>query len=210
MVKEVPEWTRHWNGKASIKNEVELNGYCVNGEPITDEKFCRIVIEQSVALLEVEPGHVVLDIGCGSGQILCELEKRGARCVGADASKSMIDRFSGQSQTILKAAHELKFEPGSFDRILLLSVVHYFPSTTYFSRIIEKCVTWLRAPGIILIGDIPLTAAVSGKSDYLIYDKHELLDILDRFGHPFSLMAQVREKRLVNRRADAVIYKDHN
>jgi SAM-dependent methyltransferase len=208
LVKTVDEWVRHWDAKVGIENPVELNGYCVGGVPLEFEAYREVLIDPSIARLEVEPGHTVLEIGCGSGQILQELERRGAECVGADPSSHMLQRFSGKSRTCLKAAHELEFERDSFDRILMVSVAHYFPSMFYFSDVIGKCLGWLRAPGIILIGDIPTSPTANARSDYLIYDKCELVRLLDQFGHPYSMMAQSSSKRLVNRRIDVAIYKD--
>jgi ubiquinone/menaquinone biosynthesis C-methylase UbiE len=208
LAKTVDEWVQHWDAKVGIKDPVELNGYCVEGVPLTFAKYRQILIEPSIARLEVEPGQKVLEIGCGSGQILHELESRGAECIGADPSRHMLQRCSGKSKTYLKAAHELEFDCNSFDRILMVSVVHYFPSMPYLADVIGRCLDWLRASGIILIGDIPIAPAVNARSDYLTYDRYELLRLLDRLGHPYSMMAQIREKRLVNRRIDVAIYKD--
>jgi len=206
MARSVSEWVRHWDAKAGIENPVELNGYCVDGVPIPDARYREIVIDPSIARLEVEPGQTVLEIGCGSGQVLLELERRGVKCVGSDPSRLMLERFTGKSETRLKAAHELSFEAGSFDRILMLSVAHYFPSMAYFAEVIGRCLDWLKVPGIILMSDIPTEP--SRRNDYLVYDRHALVDLFDGFGHPYSLMAQVPNKRLLNRRFDALIYKD--
>jgi len=208
MVKSVDGWVRHWDAKSAIEDPVELNGYCVGGKPLAFETYRKAVIVPTVDRLEVEPGQSVLEIGCGSGLILNELERRGADCVGVDPSKAMLDKYSGNAKTILSAARECDFADGSFDRILMVSVAHYFPSLTYFSDVIARCVKWLRAPGILLIGDIPFVLSANSRNDYLVYDKHALLDVMDSFGHATSLVAQSQSKRAINRRLDVILYKD--
>lgn len=45
-----------------------------------------------LAHLPVEPGELVLDLGCGTGRHAAELAARGARVVGMDADEQMLDK----------------------------------------------------------------------------------------------------------------------
>ncbi|MCS7001415.1 MAG: methyltransferase domain-containing protein [Dehalococcoidia bacterium] len=45
-----------------------------------------------LALLDVQPGERVVDLGCGSGHHTAELTAAGARAIGVDASETMIAR----------------------------------------------------------------------------------------------------------------------
>lgn len=197
----------HWNGKAGIENPVELNGYCVGGVPISRERYMDAVVLPLLERLELERHHRVLDVGCGSGMTLLEIEKRVAEAVGTDFSQAMVDRYPGKSRTYVCAAHELPFDQGSFHRILMFSVAHYFPSFDYFRAVVEKCLWLLRKGGILLVGDLPIGNS-PGASAYLWYDRHALVDLCDAQGLPYSIAAQNRAKRAINRRYDLILYKD--
>lgn len=206
-MKTVEEWIAHWDAKAAIADPVELNGYCVDGKPIAYETYRRAVIEPWLALLELEPHHHVLEIGCGSGMMLEPIAGRVARCVGVDPSRAMIARYRGPAETIACAADRLPFDGDSFDRILMASVAHYFPSFDYFETVLRRALELLRQGGVLLVADLPF-GEPKPNSAYLFYDKHRLLDLLDRLGHPYSIMAQSRLKRTINRRSDVILYKD--
>ncbi len=206
MPKSVREWTEHWDRKFGIADPIELNGYCVGGKPLSAEQYAEIIVEPAIARLEVEAHHHVLEIGCGSGQILKVLEKRVARCVGVDPSKSMLARYEGRSETHVCAADELPFADNTFDQILMVGVALYFPSIEHFVSVVETCLALLRTPGVLLIGDLPTGPS---RNDYLTFQKTVLVEIFDRIGHPYSIMAQTRAKRKINRRIDVVVYKDH-
>lgn len=47
-------------------------------------------IKREIASAWVEPGHSVLEIGCGTGSLAALLGKRGARIVGTDVSEQML------------------------------------------------------------------------------------------------------------------------
>jgi trans-aconitate methyltransferase len=45
-----------------------------------------------VDLLDPKPGEVILDVGCGSGQLTAQIADRGAKAMGVDADPNMIER----------------------------------------------------------------------------------------------------------------------
>ncbi|SDN62313.1 methyltransferase domain-containing protein [Allokutzneria albata] len=49
----------------------------------------RALRERSHELLEVKPGEVVLDVGCGTGHAVAELTSLGARAIGVDAGDAL-------------------------------------------------------------------------------------------------------------------------
>lgn len=83
------EWAAHWNAKAAIEDPIELNGYCCGGVPIAAETYAAAVLQPCLELLELEPHHRVLEVGCGTGLILRELEGRVAQVVGTDPSVAL-------------------------------------------------------------------------------------------------------------------------
>jgi SAM-dependent methyltransferase len=203
----VEAWTAHWNQKAAIDDPIELNGYCVDGRPIAPEVYRALVLEPCLEALELEPQHRVLEVGCGSGLLLRELAARVEQVVGTDPSERLLARCGGSAETYVCAAHELPFEGAQFDRILMNSVVHYFPDLDYFQRVVVDLVALLRAPGILLIGDVPI-GRQPPETAYRWYDRRELADVLEPLGLAFSIRAQSRAKRALNLRYDVIVYRD--
>ncbi len=203
----VAEWTAHWDAKASIENPIEINGYCLDGAPIDEDTYRSAVVEPCLELLELEPGHHVLEVGCGTGLLLSEIERRVEHAVGADISATMLARYTGRAQTVHCAADELPFEGEVFDRVLLNSVIHYFPDVAYLRSVAERLIGLLRVPGILVIGDVPI-GLPPPKTPYRWYSRAELAEVFEPFGLPFSIQAQTRVKRALNTRYDLVVYKD--
>ena len=205
--KTVEEWTAHWNAKAGIENAIELTGYCIGGVPMSAEKYRAAVVEPCLELLELEPQHHVLEVGCGAGLLLREIEQRVERTVGTDVSDGLVRRYDGTAETYVCAAHELPFDGEQFDRILMYSVAHYFPDLEYFRGVVLALVGLLRRPGVLVIGDVPV-GAQPADTPYRWFDRRELADALEPLELPFSIAAQSRLKRTINRRYDVVVYKD--
>jgi SAM-dependent methyltransferase len=205
--KSVGEWTAHWNDKAAIEDSIELNGYCLGGVPISSDQYRAAVLEPCLEALELAPRHHVLEVGCGTGLFLQALESRVERVVGVDPSERVLARYEGSAETHVSAAHELPFRGPQFDRILMYSVAHYFPDLEYFGQSVTKLVSLLRAPGILLIGDLPV-GPQPPTTAYRWYDRRELADVLEPLGLPFSIRAQTRAKRLLNIRYDVIVYLD--
>jgi len=201
------QWEAHWNSKADVEDPLELNGYCVGGVPISAELYRAAVIEPYLDRLELAAHHHVLEVGCGWRLQLREIEGRVERTVGTDFSEALLRRYRGSAETYLCGAHELPFEGEQFDRILMCSVVHCFPGLDYLRRVMLKLVSLLRAPGILLIGDV-LLGRQPPDTPFRWFDRREILDILEPLDLPFSIAAQSRLKRAINRRYDIVVYKD--
>jgi SAM-dependent methyltransferase len=224
-IKTIDEWRDHWEERAKILNPVEVNGYCREGAPYSHLEYFETVVAPLLDRLELEPQHRVLDVGCGTGSLLSEIENRCEFSVGTDISQAMAERYKGRSKVIACAAHELPFQNGSFDRIVMNSVVHMFPSKEYFVSVVNKCLAILTSPGILLMGDVlvgkdifapkPLTFRQklhyrrwSLEHEYTVYPAGWMADFLNSLDLPWSIMAQTRVKRKINRRFDIAVYKD--
>jgi amino acid adenylation domain-containing protein len=104
----------------------------------------------------------VLEIGCGSGELVDELSGSASRYVAMDISPVSVRRVReryGESCPGLEGvvgpahrAHELV--SGRFDLVVMSSVVQFFPDVEYFYGVLESVVRLLRPGGRILLGDL--------------------------------------------------------
>jgi ubiquinone/menaquinone biosynthesis C-methylase UbiE len=93
-------------------------------EASADESF-QVYKQHSFALLDLLPGHHVLDVGCGTGEDARAMAQRvapGGRVVAVDGSQAMIatarDRSEGCAVPVefqIADAHHLPFGDDSFD-----------------------------------------------------------------------------------------------
>lgn len=106
----------------------------------------------------------VLEIGCGVGLVLQEVAPQCEVYVGADLSASALEKLShwkdGRAdlrhvQLLHRSATELQdLAPGSFDTVILNSVVQYFPDVDYLIGVLQGAVRLLSLEGNIFIGDV--------------------------------------------------------
>ncbi len=95
-------------------------------------------LEAAFALAEVRPGMMVLDVGCGRGEILRHCARLGAHAYGLDYAKVAVeisqdvieqtDRPQGRIGVCQATALKLPFPSEAFDRVLMFDVVeHLYP-----------------------------------------------------------------------------------
>ncbi|HEV7515064.1 MAG TPA: amino acid adenylation domain-containing protein, partial [Thermoanaerobaculia bacterium] len=106
----------------------------------------------------------VLEIGCGTGLLLFRLAPGCSRYVGTDFSRQAlgsvaraIGRGRGLPQVELleRLADDFSgLAPGSFDTVVVNSVVQYFPSAEYLLRVLAGAVRAVRPGGAIFVGDV--------------------------------------------------------
>ena len=206
--KNINGWRGHWDERSKTSDDIIwLNGYCVKGIPLSKEVYYNAVLNPSIEMLELESHHHILEIGCGAGLFLSEIEKNVKSCVGIDNSLGMLSRFIGKSDVLVSNANQLPFCQDYFDRILMYSVAHYYPSFEYFKMVIRNGLSLLKTKGVFLIGDV-LFGEPPVNSQYLYYDKHIIIDFFDSLCFPYSIRVQNRIKRSINNRYDIIIYKD--
>lgn len=72
-------------------------------------------------ILQVAPGERAADLCCGTGDLCLDLARRGARVVGADFSRPMLDRArtKGTAALVEADALALPFAAGSFDLVTM-------------------------------------------------------------------------------------------
>lgn len=120
--------TRHFDRLAA--RYTELRASAAYADPLTDEV---------VSLAELR-GRRVLDVGCGTGTVVCRLAREyGCEVVGVDPSLPMIDvarREAGEcGEFCVARAEALPYEDGEFDAALMRLVVHHLDRPKAFAEL---------------------------------------------------------------------------
>lgn len=75
-------------------------------------------------------GRVALDVGCGSGNLLCRLAERFSHVVGVDADSTMtsLARAATSSLPNVEVVHgEFPFDDETYDFVSIVAVLHHLP-----------------------------------------------------------------------------------
>ncbi len=94
--------------------------------------YVRSSVENTIARLPLRKGQHVLDVGCGTGQLLGALQNRRAsvHLLGVDPSSEMLavarSRLPSALPLVAARAEQLPFLDVTFDWIVSTSVFHYF------------------------------------------------------------------------------------
>jgi len=95
-------------------------------------------------------GKVIADIGCGTGEFVRWLAKRGARVVGVDTAAmagraERYPRVGGETYRV-GSAQDMEFEDGSFDLLTYVASFHHVPARE-MTRALGKCHRFLKPGG---------------------------------------------------------------
>jgi SAM-dependent methyltransferase len=87
--------------------------------------------QRELQILDVQPGHCVLDLGCGRGEASRALRHVGARIVSLDYSPDAVRLTKAGDDTaptvVQGNAIALPFQSASFDRVLVSDVIEHLP-----------------------------------------------------------------------------------
>jgi trans-aconitate methyltransferase len=88
--------------------------------------------ESVVELLDPRPGELVLDLGCGSGELTQRIAQLGATVVGLDASPEMVALARQQfPELAFRVADASTFDfPEQFDAVFSNATLHWIPAAT--------------------------------------------------------------------------------
>jgi len=130
--------------------------------PFTEEEMREWVHAAVERILALQPQDV-LELGCGTGLLLLRIAPYCSHYCGTDISQVVLQGLQetlaqqGLPNVILqkRAADDFAgWEVGTFDTVILNSVVQYFPSLDYFVRVLEGAMRVLKPGGTIFVGDV--------------------------------------------------------
>ena len=116
-----------------------------------------------------ESGHL-LEVGCGSGDLLIEFERLGYAVSGLDFSRTAVEtaRWAHGLEIACSSVEEADFNKGSFDIILMHHVIEHFfdPLAT-----LAQLRGWLKPGGVLVLGtpDVSAGSAVFLKEGWIGY-----------------------------------------
>ena len=157
-----------WNYQAEITTE-QINDYGWTSS-YTNEPFSIEEMEEYVHnfLTKLSP-HIdqntrVLEIGCGHGIVLFEVAPKVLSYVATDISSVILDKNAERlaKEGINNVTHypfsareidQLPVE-SQFDVVVCSSVVHYFPNTYYFEKVIADAIDLIADTGVIYFDDL--------------------------------------------------------
>jgi ubiquinone/menaquinone biosynthesis C-methylase UbiE len=133
-------------------------------QPIPAEHM-REWVEVTIQELQAFHPREVLEIGCGAGLLLLRLAGDCERYVGTDIASTVLKKLRKQMDelggewsnvTLLERSAENfeGFAEGSFDTVILNSVVKYFPNVSYLLGVLEGALRLVKPGGRIFIGDV--------------------------------------------------------
>lgn len=118
----------------SQSNRMWHKGYADVYSRVTSYAPYKRHINNLVALLNIQMGDYVLDVGCGSGELLALCRRRTNHLYGIDYSKKMLQRAKINVDDAILQEHDLlkplPFDNESFDRVISNNVMNYLTNPT--------------------------------------------------------------------------------
>ena len=152
-----------------------------------DGKFVECMYEDIVnRVLDLKP-KIILDLGCGNGNIIARLQKRlNANYYGLDISEAMITQAEKRLHDVhfmVGDAEKMPYVADKFDVIICNASFHHYPHP---KAVICEMQRVLKKDGTLILGDP--TAPFKVLTGFLnsamahIYHKSEIIDLLSQEG----------------------------
>jgi len=135
-------------------------------------RYARITSGYAAGALPLSAGPRVLDVGCGSGQLLGRLIDRepGLKLTGVDASAPMLGqarrRLGERASLVLGDAQRLPLADGCMDAVASVSLLHFLPEPR---RALSEWNRVLKPGGHLLVADWSATYPPTRLIDWWAY-----------------------------------------
>lgn len=159
-------------------------------EQTSDGKFCSRAYLAIIKKLNEQDGATLLDIGCGTGIILDQINGK-KKLYGIDLSPNMIEqakkRLGDKAELKIGDAEVLPWKSESFDTVCCTFSFHHCPCP---EKVILEMNRVLKIGGYLILADPWLPSPLrelfnfflrfSKDGDFHEYSKHELVQLLKR------------------------------
>jgi ubiquinone/menaquinone biosynthesis C-methylase UbiE len=127
---------------------------------------------------DVKPGDVVVDLGCGTGQLSLPLAERGGRVLAVDVSPVMVERLDEEAarrgvtslESIAVPIEDLKLPGGSVDLVVSSYALHHLRDPDK-ARLVAAAFGWLRPGGRLVVADMMFGRGGSSRDREIIAGK---------------------------------------
>ncbi|ASS75400.1 hypothetical protein CIG75_10630 [Tumebacillus algifaecis] len=133
------------------------------GEPLSRDEMKEFVGNTVNRILDQRPRRVI-EVGCGTGLLLFPIAPHVEQYLGTDFSAVGLnfirERLVRMERTLPVALEQLSADQltelaaGSFDTLVINSVVQYFPGVDYLLRFLDGAMRLIAPGGRIFLGDI--------------------------------------------------------
>jgi 2-polyprenyl-3-methyl-5-hydroxy-6-metoxy-1,4-benzoquinol methylase len=127
---------------------------------------------------QVTPDALVVDLGCGTGQVSLPLARRGAQVLAVDVSSAMVRRLHAQAhrqglqnlEALAIPIEELVLPAGSVDLIVSSYALHHLRDPDKAS-LVAAVFGWLRPGGRLMVADMMFGRGASARDRAIIKSK---------------------------------------
>lgn len=164
----VEDWSTLWENtyQKATDSDFNLAGWTssYDEQAIAVEQMRQWRDDTVSRIMALNP-RKVLEIGCGTGLLLCEIAPACEKYAASDFSHTVIGQLSKriEDNPALKnkvtlcqgeALNPGDWPAGEFDTIILNSVLQLFPSADYLKRVLSNAIKFLAPGGRIFVGDV--------------------------------------------------------
>ena len=148
---------RHFDGRATtFRSSIAANGYSASdNEDLSDQHYVALTRE-IVRVMPLRPTDRLLEIGCGTGELLVQLTRHVQSVSAAEIAPGMADLARSRGLDVrLYDGVNLPFDNESFDRVVIFSVIINIPNIELVEALICDAIRVLKSGGTVLIGSTP-------------------------------------------------------
>lgn len=166
-----------------------FNSSAVEYDSSFDGKFVKVMYQPLLQELEKEEEGKLLDVGCGTGNILYRLVNGKRELYGIDLSENMVEeskkRMGRDAHIKVADAEHIPYADNTFDTLVCNASFHHYPHPEEVLREMKRV---LKNGGKLLIGEgyviqplrmlLNLSFRFSDSGDFHTYGKNEFIRML--------------------------------
>lgn len=155
MRRDVPPWTFDEFQEFAFSSADEVAEYARRSGATAEAERARLLT------LDLDEGHTLLDLGCGTGLLAIEAAKLCRHVVAADVSPAMLAHARGKAREAgvdnVSFVHAgfltLDLEPGSMDVVVTQRALHHLPDFWKVAAL-HRIARMLRRRGVLYLNDL--------------------------------------------------------